>query len=190
MSSTAATSSSGTIADRLPGALVRDVVLVVGFALAIAIGAQVRVPLPFTPVPVTAQTLVVLLGAGALGARRSGSGAALYGVAGLLGVPWFAVSSGATLGYVAGFVAAALIVGRAADHGRLSRLAPSVVTMTVATLAIYLLGASVLGLVLGVGPARALALGVVPFLVGDAIKIAVASLAIPSLDRLAGRPRA
>lgn len=176
-----------TLADRLPGAVVRDALLVMGFALAIAVGARLRVPLPFTPVPVTAQTLVVLAGAGALGARRAGTGAALYAVVGLLGVPWFAVSSGATLGYVAGFVVAGVLVGAAADQGRLVRLGPSLATMALATASIYVLGAGVLALVLDVGPGRALALGVVPFLVGDAVKVALAALAIPTLEGIVRR---
>jgi biotin transport system substrate-specific component len=171
------------LADRLPGALARDAVLVGGFAIAIALGAQIAVPLGFTPVPVTAQTFVVLAGAGALGARRAATGAVLFAGLGVLGMPWFAVTSGATLGYIAGFVVAALIVGSAAEAGLTSRPAVTLGVMIVASAVIYVLGAGVLALVLGLSVAQAFALGVAPFLVGDLVKVAVAALLLPSLER-------
>jgi biotin transport system substrate-specific component len=171
------------LADRIPGARVRDLVLTAGFTLAIALGAQVAIPLPFTPVPVTGQTFVVLLGAAALGAGRATVGAAAYGLIGLIGVPWFAVSSGASLGYVAGFVVAAWLVGAAARRGWVTSVGRTAVVMVGANLAIYALGVPVLALVLGVGPTQALVLGVVPFLLGDLIKIAAATALLPAVTR-------
>lgn len=175
------------LADRLPGARVRDLALVGGYALAIAIGAQLAFPVPGTPVPVTAQTLVVLLGAAALGTGRAAAGAALYAVIGLAGVPWFAVSSGASLGYIAGFVVAALVVGRFARAGWLDRVGGVVTAMVAGNLAIYVLGASVLALVLRVSPAEAIAMGVTPFLIGDAAKLAIAVALLPLAQRWLAR---
>jgi biotin transport system substrate-specific component len=171
------------LADRLPGTLVRDLVLVAGFALAIALSAQVAVPLGFTPVPVTAQTFVVLAGAGALGARRAAAGATLFMGFGVLGVPWFAVTGGATLGYIGGFVVAALIVGTAADAGVTVRPLATLGVMLAASAAIYALGAGVLALVLGIGAPQAIALGVAPFVVGDVIKVGLAAMLVPSMER-------
>jgi biotin transport system substrate-specific component len=171
------------LADRLPGTLVRDVVLVVGFSLAIALGAQVALPLGFTPVPVTAQTFVVLAGAGALGARRAAAGSTLFIGFGVLGVPWFAVTSGATLGYIGGFVLAALIVGAAADAGLTARPLATFGVMLVASAVILTLGASVLALVLGISAAQAFTLGVAPFVLGDLVKVVAAAMLVPSLER-------
>lgn len=171
------------LADRLPGTLVRDAVLVLGFALAIAFSAQIALPLGFTPVPVTAQTFVVLAGAAALGARRAASGALTFAAFGVLGVPWFAVTGGATLGYIAGFVLAALIVGTAAQAGLTVRPLATLGVMLLASAVIYVLGATVLALVLGVGAAQAIALGVVPFIVGDLVKVVAAAMLVPSLER-------
>jgi biotin transport system substrate-specific component len=175
------------LADLLPGERVRDVVLVGTYALAIALSAQVAFPLPGTPVPVTGQTFVVLLGAAALGTGRATIGASLYALVGLVGVPWFAVSSGASLGYVAGFVAAAWVVGRFARAGRLATWRGAAAAMVAGNLVIYVLGASVLALVVGVGPSTALAMGVVPFLLGDLVKVAAATVLLPATQGLLHR---
>jgi len=172
------------LADLLPGALVRDVALAAGFALALALSSSIALPLPFTPVPVTAQTFVVLAGSGALGARRAASGALTFAVLGVAGLPWFAVTGGATLGYIGGFVLAAWLVGIAADAGLLRRVPAALGVMVAASLIIYLLGATVLALVLGIDASRALTLGVLPFILGDAIKLVSAALLLPSLSRL------
>jgi biotin transport system substrate-specific component len=171
------------LADRLPGTLVRDVVLVLGFALAIALGAQVALPLGFTPVPVTAQTFVVLAGAAALGARRAAAGALAFAAFGVVGVPWFAVTGGATLGYIAGFVLAALLVGSAAEAGLTVRPIATLGVMLAASAVIYAFGATVLALVLGIGAGQAIALGVAPFVLGDLIKVVAAAMLVPSLER-------
>jgi biotin transport system substrate-specific component len=161
----------------------RETVLVLGFALALAFGARIALPLGFTPVPVTAQTFIVLVGGVLLGARRAGGGGLAYLALGVAGVPWFA-AGGATLGYIAGFAVAALLVGRAAEAGRLGGRGQALVVMVVAHLAIYVTGATWLALFLGVGPSVALSLGVVPFLVGDAIKVVAAATIAPSLVRV------
>src|SRR3954467_3245587 len=113
--------SPPTLGDVVPGGLVRDVALVVGGTLFVALSALVQVPLPFTPVPLSLQTFAVLLTGAALGSRRGSLSMALYLLVGLAGVPWFAAHhSGwafASFGYVVGFVAAAWLVGRLAEAG-------------------------------------------------------------------------
>lgn len=171
------------LADVLPSSRVRDVALVAAYVVAIALSAQVALPLPFSPVPVTGQTFAVLLGAAALGPARAATGASLYLLAGVAGLPWFAASSGATVGYLVGFVLAAALVGRWARAGR-DRSHRGVVGLMVAgNVAIYALGVAGLMVVAGMGLAPAVTAGVVPFVVGDAIKIAAAAALLPATWR-------
>ena len=187
MSSSSARAVSPVLADLLPGERVRDAVVVGAYALAIALGAQLALPVPGTPVPVTAETFVVLLGAAALGTQRAAAGAGLFLAAGLLGVPWFAVSGGATLGYVVGFVAAAWVVGRFARAGWLRSFHRAAAAMVAGNLVIYVLGVTVLALVAGLTPSAAIAAGVAPFLLGDAAKIVAASALLPVTQRFVDR---
>ena len=161
-------------------AISRELVAVAGVALSLAAASRIVLPLGFTPVPVTAQTFVVLIVGILAGARRSGFGSLLYLVLGVAGVPWFA-TGGATLGYLAAFGAAAVLVGRAAGRGRLDTRRSALIVMTGAHALIYVLGAAWLGAFLGIGPAAALKLGVAPFLLGDAVKVIVASAIAPHL---------
>jgi len=165
------------------GTVARETTAVLGVAVALAVASRIAVPLGFTPVPVTAQTFMVLVVGALLGARRAGAGALAYLLLGVAGIPWFA-TGGATLGYIVGFAAAAWTVGRAAGAGRLDRRGSALVVMAAAHALIYLLGATWLGLFLGTGPAAAFALGVAPFLLGDAIKVVVAAALAPALVRL------
>lgn len=182
------------LADLVPGELVRDVALVVGAAALTGVAAQVAVPLPFTPVPLSLQTLTVLLAGAALGPLRGGAAMGLYLVAGTLGVPWFSEQrSGwefASFGYIAGFVMAAVVVGALARRG-VDRTVPGTAgLMVVGNLLIYAIGVSWLAVSLAVDLPTALGLGATPFLIGDALKIAVAAALLPAAWRLAGdRPR-
>lgn len=175
------------LAERLPGTRVKDVTLVVGFVVALAASAQIAVPLPFTPVPITMQTFVVLLGAAAMGSSLSVTGAAVYVGLGVAGVPWFAITGGATLGYIVGFVFAAALVGRLARSGHDRRPLGVLGLMVAGNLVIYAFGVPVLAAVAGLGMAEALAAGVVPFLIGDALKMALAAIILPSTWRLVSR---
>src|SRR5919106_1024321 len=80
------------LADLVPGALARDIALVVGAAALTGLAAQVSIPLPFTPVPISLQTFTVLLSGAALGPIRGGLAMGLYLIAGIVGVPWLANS--------------------------------------------------------------------------------------------------
>ena len=177
------------LADLLPGERVRDAGLIAGFALTIGLSAQLAVPLPFTPVPVTGQTFAVLLGAAALGAGRATIGASLYVVLGVLGVPWFTATGGASFGYIVGFVVAAAIVGRLARLGNDRSWGRMAALMGVGNLVIYAFGVPVLAAVTGMGFGPALAAGVVPFLIGDAAKIALAVALLPGTWKLVAMTR-
>ena len=172
--------SPRVLGDAIPGERVRDVLLTLGYAASIGVSAQIAVPLPFTPVPITGQTFAVLLGAIVLGTTRAGVGGALYLALGIAGVPWFAAASGATMGYVVGFMAAAIVVGRIAATGRARTPLSVAGTMVVGNAIIYLFGATVLAYLLGMTATQALMAGVVPFLIGDALKIAAATALVPA----------
>ena len=100
------------LADVVPGARVRDVLLVVGGAMFVGLFAQIAIPVAGSPVPVTGQTFAVLTVGAALGWQRGAASLALYMVAGLAGVPWYANGESGfglpTFGYVIGFVFAAV----------------------------------------------------------------------------------
>lgn len=163
--------------------------LTVGFALAIAVGAQLSVAVPGTPVPVTAQTFVVLLGAIVLGSARATVGSLLYLGVGIAGLPWFATSGGATVGYIVGFVLAGAVLGRLADRGSVRRPFEVVAAMVLGNVIIYVCGVAVLAAVLGLNLTGAIAAGVVPFLIGDALKIALAATTIPTAWAVVHRGR-
>jgi biotin transport system substrate-specific component len=179
------------LADLLPGTLVRDVLLVIGAAGFVGVLAQISIHLSFTPVPITGQTLGVLLAGAALGWKRGAVAMALYGLAGLVGVPWFASHSsgyvGASFGYIAGFVLSAALCGFLAERGADRSLMKSVPAMVAGEIVMYTVGVIWLGVSLHVGPAKAVALGLTPFLAGDAIKAVIAAALLPGAWKLAGK---
>jgi len=169
---------------------VRDLGWMVLGALWVAFFAQVRIPLPFTPVPITGQTFAVLLVGAALGAGRGAGALMLYLLMGMTGLPVFAGGAaglfhltGPTGGYLLGFVIAAAAVGRMAEHGWERSFRTSLIPFSLGTLLIYLVG--VPWLALYVGPQAAIQKGLLPFLPGDLIKLLLAALALPSAWRLA-----
>lgn len=182
-----ATPAPGVIADAFGRSAVRNAVLVTAGAAFVGVAAQVAVPLPFTPVPLTGQTFAVLLTVAALGMWRGLAAMSLYAVAGLAGVPWFAGASTAfkggalvvSFGYVLGFVAAAALVGWLAQRGA-TRTAPRTAgLMVLGNAVIYTFGALWLAAALSVPLSNAISLGVTPFLVGDALKVALAAGLFP-----------
>ncbi|MGI5201516.1 biotin transporter BioY [Spirillospora sp. CA-108201] len=181
------------LGDLLPGSLARDAALVIGAAAFVGLAAQIAVPLPGTPVPVTGQTFAVLLAGAALGFGRAGLGMLVYLLAGMAGVPWFTDgTSGAgfpTLGYVIGFVAAAAAVGRLAQLGGDRTPLRTVGTMLAGTAIMYAAGVPYLMASLHVDLAKALDLGVTPFLAGDALKVLLAAGLLPAAWKLTGAAR-
>jgi len=153
-----------------------------GFILLTAVGALIRIPLPFTPVPVTLQTFFVLLSGAILGRRLGPLSQGGYVCLGVFGVPLFAGGGGylhilgPTGGYLIGFIVASWIVGRLLDSGKgLSFIKVSLV-MAFASLVIYLLGALHLALVVNTGLRKAILMGVLPFISGDTLKLLVAAV--------------
>jgi len=174
-------------------AVLRDAVLVLGGSLSIALGAQVAVRLPFSPVPITGQTCAVLLLGACLGSRRGMLAVLAYLAEGAMGLPVFAGGGsgpawlvGPTGGYLLGFVAAAWAVGWLCEHLGDRSIAGMVVVMLPGSATIYLLGLPWLAHFVGVD--KALALGLIPFLPGDLIKIALAASVVSAGWRLGPLP--
>jgi biotin transport system substrate-specific component len=154
--------------------------------------AQVSVPLPFTPVPLTGQTLGVLLVGAALGRRRGAASLALYTLEGVAGLPVFAGGAagparllGPTGGYLVGFIAAAYVVGALAERGLDRRWRTALLPFLLGSLTIYLFGVTWLAVYLGWLPA--LQNGLWPFLLGDALKLLLAAGALPAAWALVRR---
>jgi biotin transport system substrate-specific component len=170
---------------------VRDVLLVVGAAGFVGALAQISIHLSFTPVPITGQTLGVLLAGTALGWRRAAASMGLYAIAGVAGVPWFAgASSGyasASFGYIVGFFFAAMACGYLAERGVDRSVLRSVPAMIVGEIIIYAFGLTWLALDLHLGFSATLTAGFTPFVAGDAIKAAIAAGLLPVAWKLAGR---
>ena len=152
-------------------AWIRDVVLALSAAYLLALSAQVRVALPFSPVPVTGQTLVVLLIGALLGRRRAALSMGGYLAAGALGLPFFAAGAlgGPTGGYLLGFVAAIYVVAALMARGWGRRPLTLVAALFAGNGMIYLLGLAWLARF--VGPRAVLPLGFYPFVVGDLAKM-------------------
>jgi biotin transport system substrate-specific component len=171
--------------------VVRDVLLVIGAAGFVGALAQISIHLSFTPVPITGQTLGVLLAGTALGWRRAAASMALYAIAGVVGVPWFAGASsgyvGASFGYIVGFFFAATACGYLAARGVDRSILKSVPAMIVGEIIIYAFGLTWLALDLHLGAAATLTDGFTPFVAGDAIKAAIAAGLLPVAWHLAGR---
>jgi biotin transport system substrate-specific component len=162
---------------------VRDVLLVVGAAGFVGALAQVSIHLSFTPVPITGQTLGVLLAGTALGWRRAAAAMALYAIAGVAGLPWFAGGTAgyasASFGYIVGFFFAATACGYLAARGADRNVLKSVPAMLVGEVIIYAFGLTWLALDLHLSASATLSDGLTPFLAGDAIKAAIAAGLLP-----------
>jgi len=191
MSTSAAVADRRVLADLVPGALVRDVVLVAAGASLTGLAAQASILTPLSPVPFTMQTLTVLVTGAALGSLRGVLSMSTYLVAGMAGVPWFAGHShgvgGPAFGYLLGFVVAAGMVGALAQRGADRHVVTTLLLMVAGSVVIYAVGTAWLAADLNLGPAKAFDLGVRPFLATDAVKLGVAALAFPSAWRLARR---
>ncbi|SDV04853.1 biotin transport system substrate-specific component [Microlunatus sagamiharensis] len=183
--------SPRTLGDVVPGGLVRNVALVVGGTLLVALSALVQIPLPFTPVPLSLQTFAVLVVGASLGSRRGAAAMVLYLAAGMAGVPWFAAhQSGwafASFGYVVGFVAAGWVAGRLAEAGADRNVVKNVGLLVLGSIIVYAFGVSGLIAATGMDLGTALAKGVVPFLIGDVVKVVVAAALLPAAWKLVGR---
>jgi biotin transport system substrate-specific component len=171
-----------------------DAAVVVTGALLIAGAAQITIPLPFTPVPVSGQTFAVLLVGAALGAARGGAAGSLYLLLGLAGMPVYAdgssglhVVTGASGGYLVAFPLAAALVGRLAERGWDRSFSSAVGAMLTGNVLIYLIGLPWLAVTLGSGLDKTLQLGLYPFVPGDLLKVYLAAAALPAAWKLVSR---
>jgi biotin transport system substrate-specific component len=171
-------------------------VLVVGFALFTALMAQIEFPLWFTPVPITGQTFAVLLAGAALGWRAGLASQALYVGLGAVGLPFYSggdggwnVVTGATGGYLVGFIAAAALIGYLAEREQDRSIPTAIPAFLAGSAVIYLFGVTWLAHSLGVGAIEAMELGMVPFIIGDLVKVALAGVALPAAWKLVGTRR-
>jgi len=152
------------------------------FVVLTAVGAFVRIHLPFTPVPITLQTFFVLLAGAILGRKLGSLSQAGYVILGALGLPIFSGAlggisrlAGPTGGYLVGFVVAAWVVGGIIRKNSQSSFFRIVLAMLAGNLIIHALGAAWLSIVIHVGIWKALLLGVFPFIPGDTIKLLAAA---------------
>ncbi|PLS80512.1 MAG: biotin transporter BioY [Chloroflexi bacterium] len=162
-----------------------DALLVVGFSLFVALTARISIELSFTPVPITGQTLGVLLTGALLGSRRGALALLVYLAEGAAGLPVFAGGAagfarllGPTGGYLLAYPLAAGLVGLLAERGWDRSIWRAGMTMLLGNLLIYLIAVPWLSWFVG-SLTLALAKGMLPFIVGDALKIALAAVALP-----------
>jgi biotin transport system substrate-specific component len=173
-----------------------DLVLVVAGSLAMAGLSHAVIRLPFTPVPVTGQTLGVLLVGSSLGAARGGAAMTLYLLYGVAGLPVYAEGASgvqslligsATGGYLWGFLVAAIVVGYLAQRGWDRTIGSSIGAMLVGEVIVFTFGVSWLAASLGIPAEKAMTLGLYPFVLGDLVKLLVAAGILPGAWRLIGR---
>ncbi len=161
--------------------------------------AQVSIPLPFTPVPLTGQTLAVLLTASALGTWRSISSTAIYLALAVAGLPVLSpqadgshvvgtqVFQMASFGYVIGFIFASYIVGKMAERGFTKTIVSTSAAMIVGNIAIYSFGLLNLKNITGADWTQVIAWGLTPFVIGDMIKIVIAANLLPATWKIVNR---
>ncbi|MEY4962211.1 MAG: hypothetical protein RLZZ249_908 [Actinomycetota bacterium] len=175
--------STAVILDRyVPRTITSDIALVGSGALLIAIAAQIQVPM--IPVPMTMQTFAVLLVAAALGFSRGAASAALYLALGAVGLPVFAGAAALkaampTIGYLVGFVAAAALIGYLSERGYAKNPLKLAFAFVAGSAVVYAMGVIGLMAILGIDMQTAIQIGVVPFLIGDALKAALAAALLP-----------
>lgn len=181
------------VIDRLVrGRAAANMLLVVGASLLIAIAAQIAIPLPFTPVPLTMQPLAVILVGVALGSTRGAAAAALYLLEGFSGLPVFAQGHGgpiwlmgATAGYLFSYPFAAYVAGFVSERGWGSTIVRAVSGMLLALGVIYLGGWSWLAVL--TDARSAFVAGVAPFIVADIVKVAIGAALLPTAQRWLSR---
>ncbi len=185
---TASTASTATLRRAVfPRAgVLTDAALVLGGALFVALFAQLSIRLPFTPVPITGQTFAVLLVGGALGTVCGSLSMGLYALMGIIGLPVYAdhahgwsIVSGATGGYIFGFLVAGALVGYLADKGWDQRFATSGTMMLIGNTFIFLFGCIWLQHVLHTNLEKTLEYGLYPFVPGEILKLYLAAALLP-----------
>ena len=171
-----------------------DAALVLAGTALVAGAAQISIPLPFTPVPVTGQTFAVLLVGASLGAVRGFASLFLYLWLGVAGAPIYsghdhgwAVVTSASGGYLVGFVLAAALTGVLAERRWDRTLSSSIGAMLTGSTVIYLVGLPWLAVVLGTNLEKTLEDGLYPFVLGYILKLYLAAALLPAAWRIVGR---
>ena len=187
-----------TLADRvIPRSVVTDVFLVVTGVLFTAAAAQLVIPI--WPVPITGQTLAVLLVGSALGAVRGAVSLAMYALVGLLGLPvfapqddgshltGFAALAAPSFGYIVGFILSAALVGWIAERAGDRKVLGAALSFLGGTVATFAIGLPWLAITLGLSLESTLQFGLYPFIVGGLIKAAIAAVLIPGVWAIIAR---
>lgn len=189
MSTTVQTIPSALLTRIVRGRAALDVLLVIGASVFIAIAAQVAIPLPFSPVPLTLQPLAVILVGVTLGSVRGAAAAALYLLEGFSGLPVFALGhggpmwlAGPTAGYLFSYPFAAFLAGWLSERGWGSTTVRAIAGMLAALGVIYLGGWSWLAAFSGAQAAWTA--GVRPFIIADIVKVAIGASLLPQMQRL------
>ena len=171
--------------------LVKDLVLIFGFAILTGISAKLKIEIGI--IPITFQTLAVLLSGALLGSKRGALSQLTYLLIGLAGLPWFAWGGGIqyilspTFGYIIGFVFTAFIVGWLSEKGFDRNIKTAILAMLIGNFFIYIPG--LLWLAKFVGFEKILAAGFYPFILGDLLKIFLAGLILPISWRIFKRSK-
>jgi biotin transport system substrate-specific component len=190
MSTTSAQTIPSTLLTRIVrGRAALDVMLVIGASIFIALAAQIAIPLPFSPIPLTLQPLAVILVGVTLGSVRGAAAAALYLLEGFSGLPVGALGhagpawlAGPTAGYLFSYPFAAYLAGWLSERGWGSTTLRAVAGMLAALGVIYLGGWS--WLTAFSGPRAAWIAGVRPFIIADMVKVAIGASLLPQMQRL------
>lgn len=191
MSTVAIPTPRPVLADIVSKSLLSDAILVVCAAGFVGLLAQISFFIHPFVVPFTGQTLGVLLVGSTLGVRRALASMALYVVVGLAGVPWFASGasgySSALFGYLLGFVLAVSLMSWLATKGNDRNVVSALGLFIIGELAIYAIGVPWLAIDLHVSLAKAITLGMTPFLIFDLLKAVAAGVLLPGAWRLVDR---
>lgn len=188
-----ATTGVRTMADLIGiGSRTRDLLLVVGASLLTGLASQWEIRLPWTPVPITLQTFVVILLAAALGSRRAVAAQLLYLLEGSMGLPFFSGGAhgvahliGPSGGYLIGFVVASAIIGGLAERGWDRTPWRAASAMLLGSIGLFACGLAQLATY--VPREQLLAAGLTPFLLGSLLKVAAAALLLPGVWRVLER---
>lgn len=174
------------------GRVAAEMLLVIAASAVIALAAQVAIPLPFTPVPLTLQPLAVILIGVTLGSTRGAAAATLYLLEGFSGLPVFAqghggalVLLGSTAGFLYSYPFAAALAGFVSERGWGSSMIRAITGMLVALGVIYAGGWSWLAVL--TDARTAFALGVAPFIVADLVKVALGAALLPKAQKMVAR---
>ncbi len=166
----------------------RDLLLASMVTALTVIFSQIRIPLPFTPIPVNLATMAVFLAGGLLGAYRGAASQIIFIFLGAVGLPVFTgfngglgVLVGPTGGYIAGYVAAAVVIGLI--QGKSSGILRTILAVTAGCITIYTLGTFWFMVMTGADLIKALTMCVLPFIIGDILKITAAAGLINRLKR-------